>query len=86
MISVYIYDYMACIDYMNSNVRCPLKAVKLNHSLIPLLKETQDMIQNVNSSFIIFKAIQHAKGWNMLYISFKKPYDHTAFSYPSLDH
>ena len=28
------YDYMACMDYMEPDVRCPqIKAVKLTHSL-----------------------------------------------------
>ena len=26
------YDYMACMDYMDTDVHCPKKAVKLNHS------------------------------------------------------
>ena len=28
------YDYTACIDYMDPDVCCHKKAVKLNHSLI----------------------------------------------------
>ena len=55
---------MAFIDYMDPDVCCPKKAIKLNYSLthwlhyefsLLLLKKTQDMIQNVNSYFMIFK-------------------------------
>ena len=30
------YDYMAYMDDMDPNIRCPKKAVKLNHSLSPI--------------------------------------------------
>ena len=33
MIPMYRYDNMACMDYMDPDVRCPKKAVKLNNSL-----------------------------------------------------
>ena len=31
------YGYTACMDYMDPDVRCPQKAVKLNHSLTPIV-------------------------------------------------
>ena len=30
------YDYTACMDYMDPDVRCPQNAVKLNHSFTHL--------------------------------------------------
>ena len=30
---MYSYDYVAYMDYMDLDVRCPRKAIKLNHSL-----------------------------------------------------
>ena len=29
---LHTHDYTACMDYIDTNVRCPKKAVKLNHS------------------------------------------------------
>ena len=31
------FSYMACMDYMDPDARCPKKAIKLNHSLTHLL-------------------------------------------------
>ena len=35
---------MACMDYMDPDVRCPQKAIKLNHSLTHCLKFSEPML------------------------------------------
>ena len=44
------FSYMACMDYMDPDARCPKKAIKLNHSLTHLLSAVGRKAVKLNHS------------------------------------
>ena len=46
IIGVAVTDRFHCVDYMDPDVRCPKKAIKLNHSLTHSLQATSHYLAN----------------------------------------